>query len=53
MNHSNITTYRIQDRLRALGVCPAGFDWLKDGDGYRCAAGGHYIPASDVNYTTD
>lgn len=32
-----------QQKLRDLGVCVAGFRWIKQKGGYRCAAGGHYV----------
>jgi hypothetical protein len=34
---------RVQAKLQALGVCVAGFRWIKQGDGYRCAGGSHFI----------
>ena len=33
----------VQKRLRNLGVCVQGFQWIKQAEGYRCAAGGHYV----------
>jgi hypothetical protein len=32
----------IQEALRVIGTCPAGYDWVKQPSGYRCRAGGHY-----------
>jgi len=34
---------RVQQKLREMGVCVAGFRWIKVGDGYRCAGGSHFI----------
>jgi hypothetical protein len=34
---------RIQQKLRQMGVCVAGFRWIKQASGYRCAGGSHYI----------
>ncbi|OJI99392.1 hypothetical protein ASPVEDRAFT_81003 [Aspergillus versicolor CBS 583.65] len=34
---------RIQQKLRQMGVCVAGFRWIKQASGYRCARGSHYI----------
>ena len=32
-----------QRKLRTLGVCIAGFRWIKQAGGYRCAGGSHYV----------
>ncbi|KAF2189155.1 P-loop containing nucleoside triphosphate hydrolase protein [Zopfia rhizophila CBS 207.26] len=32
-----------QKKLRDLGVCVAGFRWIKQMGGYRCAGGSHYV----------
>lgn len=37
---------RVQQKLRDLGICPAGFRWVKQAGGYRCTAGGHFVPNS-------
>jgi hypothetical protein len=29
--------------LRELGICPMGYRWYKEGGGYRCSAGGHWV----------
>ena len=34
---------RAQQKLREMGVCPAGFRWTKQGGGYRCAGGSHWV----------
>lgn len=33
----------VQERLRHMGVCVQGFQWIKQASGYRCAGGSHYI----------
>lgn len=32
-----------QKKLRDMGVCCAGFRWIKQALGYRCAGGSHYV----------
>ncbi|KAL3470349.1 P-loop containing nucleoside triphosphate hydrolase protein [Aspergillus californicus] len=32
-----------QQKLRAMGVCVAGFRWIKQSGGYRCAGGSHWV----------
>ena len=32
-----------QEKLRHMGVCCAGFRWIKQDSGYRCAGGSHYV----------
>jgi hypothetical protein len=37
-----------QSRLRQMGVCVAGFRWIKQGGGYRCAGGFHWVDDSQL-----
>lgn len=39
---------RVQQKLRRIGKCVAGFDWIKQGNGYRCSAGGHYVSDAEL-----
>lgn len=32
-----------QKKLMELGLCPQGFRWIKQDNGYRCAGGSHYM----------
>lgn len=32
-----------QKKLKAMGVCPVGYRWIKQSAGYRCAGGSHYV----------
>ncbi|KAI9831934.1 MAG: hypothetical protein M1819_004656 [Sarea resinae] len=34
---------KAQKKLRDLGVCCAGFRWIKQDSGYRCAGGSHFV----------
>ncbi|KAK0489353.1 P-loop containing nucleoside triphosphate hydrolase protein [Armillaria novae-zelandiae] len=34
---------KAQAKLREMGVCVAGFRWIKQGDGYRCVGGSHFV----------
>lgn len=37
-----------QRKLRDLGVCRVGFRWIKQGGGYRCAGGAHWVDDSQL-----
>lgn len=37
-----------QSRLRQMGVCVAGFNWIKQRGGYRCAGGSHWVDDSQL-----
>lgn len=34
---------KAQAKLRKMGICPAGFHWIKQRNGYRCAGGSHWV----------
>lgn len=34
--------------LARMGVCPAGFQWTRQGNGWRCGGGSHYVSGSAV-----
>ncbi|KXS21803.1 P-loop containing nucleoside triphosphate hydrolase protein [Gonapodya prolifera JEL478] len=38
---------KMQERLRQLMNCPAGFQWFQTGGGWRCGGGSHYV-SNDV-----
>ena len=38
---------RIMDRLRTMGPCPAGFAWFRQGNGWRCGGGSHFVYDDD------
>lgn len=39
---------RVQAKLRRIGQCVAGFDWIKQATGYRCAGGYHFVTNADL-----
>ena len=32
-----------QEKLRSMGRCCMGYKWHREGTGYRCAGGSHYV----------
>ncbi|KAJ7650277.1 P-loop containing nucleoside triphosphate hydrolase protein [Roridomyces roridus] len=34
---------KAQEALRSMGVCVAGYRWIKQAGGYRCAGGYHFV----------
>ena len=34
------------ERVQAIGKCPMGYTWHKEGAGWRCGGGSHYV--SDI-----
>lgn len=36
-------------KLRTLGPCPMGYQWIKQASGYRCAGGSHVLADADVD----
>ena len=37
-----------QQKLRQMGVCVAGFQWIKQAGGYRCAGGSHFVSEAQL-----
>ena len=37
----------IMERLRTMGPCPQGFSWFRQGNGWRCAGGLHFVYDDD------
>ncbi|RYP13854.1 hypothetical protein DL767_010543 [Monosporascus sp. MG133] len=38
----------VQKKIREMGICPQGYRWIKEGGGYRCAGGFHYLNNSEL-----
>lgn len=39
---------QIQQKLQRMGVCPAGFQWIRQADGYICGGGTHFVSHSQL-----
>lgn len=37
-----------QVKLRQMGVCPVGYQWIKQSGGYRCAGGAHWVTNGEL-----
>ena len=35
-------------KLHLLGRCPVGYEWIRQGRGWRCAGGSHFLSESDM-----
>ena len=40
----------IREKLKEMALCPAGFDWHRDGCGWRCNGGSHYMSNEDLGF---
>lgn len=41
--HRKKVEQRVQEKLRRIGQCVAGYRWIKQDHGYRCAGGSHFV----------
>ncbi|KAK1223907.1 hypothetical protein PQX77_013213 [Marasmius sp. AFHP31] len=39
-----------QRRLQKMGLCVAGFRWIKQANGYRCAGGTHFVSDGQLGF---
>jgi len=39
---------RAQKKLQQMGVCVAGYRWIKRPEGYQCAGGSHFVSNADL-----
>ncbi|KAL4079908.1 P-loop containing nucleoside triphosphate hydrolase protein [Scleroderma yunnanense] len=35
-------------KLKAVGLCPMGYEWIKQASGWRCAGGSHYMSDGEL-----
>ena len=38
----------VQKKIREMGICPMGYRWIREGGGYRCGGGSHYLSNSQL-----
>ena len=38
----------IRAKVMAMGLCPAGFDWHREGCGWRCNGGAHFVSNDQI-----
>lgn len=38
----------VLERVKYIGRCPVGYEWIKCDGGYRCAGGSHYVSDAQV-----
>ena len=36
------------NKLRTMGVCPMGYHWAREGNGYRCEGGSHFVTDNEL-----
>jgi hypothetical protein len=41
----------IHEKLRKMGTCISGYEWIEQDGGYRCAGGGHFVAHGDWEYS--
>ena len=39
---------QLQEKLRRIGKCPAGYAWKKTSNGYVCEGGSHHVSDSQL-----
>lgn len=40
---------KIQNALQAMGRCVAGYCWTRQGEGYRCEGGSHFVSDKELS----
>jgi len=39
----------VREKIKEMCLCPAGFDWHREGDGWRCNGGSHFLSNAQLN----
>ncbi|KAL4165528.1 hypothetical protein KRP22_014238 [Phytophthora ramorum] len=39
----------LQEKIRRICPCPAGYEWYKSGGGWRCGGGSHFVSDAQLN----
>ena len=39
----------VREKIKEMCLCPAGFDWHREGDGWRCNGGSHFLSNAELN----
>lgn len=39
---------KAQSKLRKMGICPMGFQWIKQNGGYRCSGGSNWADDAKI-----
>lgn len=42
-----------QEKLAKMGVCPMGYQWIRQSGGYRCAGGSHWVSDRQMQKTCE
>ena len=50
-----LTEEELMEKLKALSKCPEGFAQNREGDGWRCKGGSHFVSDEELrrNYMND
>ena len=48
IDHAKRQREKIRERLRQISPCPMGFNWHRQGSGWRCGGGSHYVSDAEL-----
>ncbi|KAI0398918.1 P-loop containing nucleoside triphosphate hydrolase protein [Xylaria palmicola] len=40
----------VKTKLKRMGLCPMGYEWIAQNGGYRCAGGSHYMTNAELGF---